>query len=200
MLFWLCSFSQAGITVQFDVTPFSATDEVVLEEQLVHRLSNQAQTTFTPWLGYRTQQWIFLSSVQYNVWEYRSWTQEDNALQNLGQINLAQQAHRIFEKNELLMTTGLGIERNMALSNRRSTLFTEEEQEDYDEQADLIRDQIESLGFSTHFSVQYPLPKKLFLGLGYDAYALFQFRDYNGLLELDMNFYSEPKFFLRAEF
>ena len=79
-------------------------------------------------------------------------------------------------------------------------IYTEEEQKDYDEQAGLITDQIESLGLSTHLSVQYPLQSSLFQGLGYDAYTLFQQRDYNGLLELHMRFYSEPKLFLRAEF
>lgn len=204
ILFLLPYFSDAeanaGATVQLDFTPFSATDASILEEDLVHRLAPQAHRSFTPWVGYRHNQWLFLSSLQYNIWEYRSWSETENDLQNLGQLELQQQFHRIFEKDELLLTTGIGFERNFAISNRRSTLFTEEEQKDYDEQAELIRNQIESLGFSLHFSIQYPLPKSLFLGLGYDAYSLFQMQDHNGLLQLNTSYYSRPKLFLRVDF
>ena len=200
MLFLLCRAVHAGLTAQLDFTPLSSTDEVVLAEGVVNRLSSQAQRTFTPWLGFQSENWLFLSSLQYNIWEYRSWTQEDQDLENLGQIEIQQQCHRLWMKDDFLATVGLGVERNLAVSNRSSTLFTEEEQKDYDEQADVLKDQIENLGFSAHFSVQYPLRTSIFLGLGYDSYALFQQRDHNGLLELNMSIYSQPKLFLRTLF
>ena len=108
----------------------SSTDEVVLAEGVVNRLSSQAQRTFTPWLGFQSENWLFLSSLQYNIWEYRSWTQEDQDLENLGQIEVQQQCHRLWMKDDFLATVGLGVERNLAVSNRSSTLFTEEEQKD----------------------------------------------------------------------
>ena len=188
------------MTVQLDYTPISSMDSLVIEEELVHRLSNQAQQSLTPWIGYRFNDWIVLSSIQYDIWEYRSWSETDQALQNLGQIEMQLQLHRIFEREELLLTAGAGLIRNVAISNRNATIFTEEEQLDYDEQSAALKDEIETLGSSALFSIQYPLPNQLFLGLGYDAYALFQQKDRNGLLEISMNFYSEPKIFLRAEF
>ena len=196
----LCQISYAGLTAQLDFTPVSTTNDTLLAEDVVNRTSSQVQSILTPWIGFQSENWIFLSSIQYNIWEYRSWSQEDQELENLGQIQLQQQIHRQWVKDDFLGTIGLGIERSIALSNRASSLFTEEEQEDYDEQADVIKDQIESLGFSAHFSVQYPLQKSFFLGLGYDSYALFQQRDHNGLLELNMRIYSQPKLFFRTIF
>jgi hypothetical protein len=196
----LCQISHAGLTAQLDFTPLPATDDTLLTGDVVNETSIQAHSTFTPWIGFQSENWLILSSIQYNIWEYRSWSQEDQELENLGQIQLQQQIHRLWLKDDFLGTIGLGIERSLAVSNRASSLFTEEEQEDYDEQTDVLKDQIENLGFSAHCSVQYPLQKSIFLGLGYDSYALFQQRDHNGLLELNMRIYSQPKLFFRTLF
>ena len=84
ILFLFSTLSQLE-SAQIDITPFSARSKNTRRRSNTSIVFRLKQAT---WLGYRTNKWYFLSSVEYDVWEYRSWSQEDYGLEKFSQIKL----------------------------------------------------------------------------------------------------------------
>ena len=137
-------------------------------------ISSQAVTGgLQPWIGWSNKKWSTLNSFNYIATEVRVYSAEDIDLYNIGAFQLANQTHRHWWKDSFSIYTGLGFAVNIPLANRASTIFTEEEQEEYDQQNIELAAQIKSTSVIIPFGIQYWINDSLYVGIRQDFYNSF---------------------------
>ena len=196
MIPFFSSVLHASPYVQMDLLPSSTIQSTQLEQEVIHYLSKENTPSLVPWIGFSLDSWSLLATSYYNISEYRSNTAEISSLENIGSLHWEIRGQHSWQTETMQYGIGLGLSHTLAIHNRRSDSFTEEEQEEYDSQSQELKSRIRSIGPNISFFCQYFLRENIALGLGYDAYSLLYWHQTDQVIERKLHFYSQPKLFL----